>query len=219
MRGDRELTLRLVRPDDKALMRRGFERLSPESRYRRFFTNKSKLTDDELAYLTEVDGDSHFALGATTTAADGERVGVAIARFIRLSDNPTVAEAAIVVSDDWQKCGVGRLLFDRLVAAARERGVEHFRAEVLASNAPARQLLHEATEVVDEQADGDAVIIDMLLPDPDETPQHEWLLYRLFAMVASGEAQVVSALKRLVRRLASPLRGEQPDAADHADAS
>src|SRR6266568_8681079 len=71
LRDGSRVVLRLVRPDDKALLRRGFERLSPESRYRRFMSAKSQLTDAELAYLTEVDGWSHFALGAVVEGAGG----------------------------------------------------------------------------------------------------------------------------------------------------
>ena len=66
LRDGREVVLRLIRPDDKELLRRGFLAMSPESRYRRFFTIKHELSDDELRYLTEIDGVRHFALGAVT---------------------------------------------------------------------------------------------------------------------------------------------------------
>ena len=57
--------LRLIRPDDKDRLRAGFARLSPESRYLRFFVPKSTLTDAELVYLTETDGVDHVAIGAS----------------------------------------------------------------------------------------------------------------------------------------------------------
>ena len=59
------LLLRLIQPGDKALLASGFKRLSPESRYRRFFLNKRALTESELCYLTDCDGTNHFALVAT----------------------------------------------------------------------------------------------------------------------------------------------------------
>ncbi len=41
--------MRPVRPDDKGAIAAGFERLSPESRYRRFFTAMNRLSDADLA--------------------------------------------------------------------------------------------------------------------------------------------------------------------------
>src|SRR5262249_41893514 len=131
LRDGTAVVLRLVRPDDKELLRRGFARMSPESRYLRFFTPKAALTDDELRYLTEIDQDRHLAIGASTLAADH---GLGVARAIALDGEPGVAEAAIAVVDDMHGKGLGSLLFMRLVAAARERGIERVRCEVLGSN-------------------------------------------------------------------------------------
>src|SRR5256885_16163874 len=71
----RTVELRLTRAGDKEILLRGFHRQSPESRFRRFFTEKATLTASELKYLTEVDGHDHFALGAVETLADGTALG------------------------------------------------------------------------------------------------------------------------------------------------
>jgi hypothetical protein len=55
------IELREIRPEDKAALVAGFDRLSPESRYRRFFTPLERLTETDLAYLTEVDHHDHEA--------------------------------------------------------------------------------------------------------------------------------------------------------------
>jgi GNAT superfamily N-acetyltransferase len=125
--------LRLLRPTDKQLLRTGFDQLSSESRYARFFTPKTSLNEDELRYLTDIDHEDHVAIGAASER-DGEQVGLGVARFIRFADRPEAAEAAIVVVDDAQRKGLGRLLLQRLIAAARERGIQRFRFEVLSSN-------------------------------------------------------------------------------------
>src|SRR5215813_10393760 len=130
LKGGTEVVLRLVRPDDKPLFVAGFARLSPESRYFRFFTGKDHLTDAELRYLTELDGENHLAIGAL--GPDGQGAGVA--RFIRLAQEPEVAELAVTVVDSMQRKGLGRILSERLMAAARERGVKRLRAEILAEN-------------------------------------------------------------------------------------
>src|SRR5689334_12259749 len=88
LRDGTAVRLRLVVPEDKELLRAGFERLSPASRYARFLAPKFQLSDDELRYLCEVDHDRHVAIGALRD--DGEAgaapVGLGVARFIRLSD-------------------------------------------------------------------------------------------------------------------------------------
>jgi len=172
--------LRAVRPDDKELLARAFGKLSAETRYRRFFSAKDRLSEAELKYLTEVDGRDHLAIGAT---CDGE--GVGIARFVRLRDRPDVAEAAIVVVDDKQGRGLGRLLLARLAQAARERGVTRFRSDVLSRNQAARSLLLEhAPDAEVVSSTGDAVTIEVPLPElPPDQPKREgpFRLLSLFA--------------------------------------
>jgi hypothetical protein len=69
-----EVHIRPVEPEDKAALAAGFERLSPESRYRRFLSPKKELSSHDLAYLTEVDHHDHeslagFDAGAATASA------------------------------------------------------------------------------------------------------------------------------------------------------
>jgi GNAT superfamily N-acetyltransferase len=145
----RRVVLRQVTPADGPELRAAFERLSPTSRYRRFFGAMTQLNDATLRYLTEVDGRDHVAIVATTDSPDLKReLGLGIARFVRLRGEPTVAEAAVTVVDDAQRNGLGRLLAVTLAEAARERGVHTFRADVLANNEPMRAIMTEigATE-------------------------------------------------------------------------
>jgi RimJ/RimL family protein N-acetyltransferase len=111
-------------------------RLSPESRYRRFFVAIAELSDQDLDYLTEVDHRDHEALAAIDEAT-GAIVGVA--RFVRTSADE--AEPAIVVADDWQRRGVATRLLDALVERAREESIARFRAPVLAQNPAAVRVL------------------------------------------------------------------------------
>ncbi|HUE29393.1 MAG TPA: GNAT family N-acetyltransferase, partial [Verrucomicrobiae bacterium] len=114
--------LRLLRRADRKKLVAAFDRLSPESRYRRFFTAMPRLPDKLLRRLLDTDGWNHVAIGAETMTEDpAEGEGVGIARFIRLKDQPTVAEAAVTVVDHMQRRGLGKLLVSALAAAARER--------------------------------------------------------------------------------------------------
>ena len=135
------LVLRLVRPSDATLLLRGFERLSIESRYRRFFTPKKALSPAEVKYFTECDGINHFAIGALVERVDGSEEGVGIARFVRVAADPCAAEAALTIIDDCQHKGIGRLLLERLLAAAAERGLRELRFSVVAANGSMLDLL------------------------------------------------------------------------------
>jgi GNAT superfamily N-acetyltransferase len=130
-----EIHLREVLPTDRATIQAGFERLSPESRYRRFFTSMSRLSESDLTYLTEV---AHRdQVGGVAFDDAGGRVGVA--RYVRV-EPPTEAEVAVAVVDEWQGRGAGTALLERLVARARENGIERFVATVLAENEDALEL-------------------------------------------------------------------------------
>ena len=50
LRDGTKVALRLIRPEDKELLRAGFDRLSPASRYARSSQPKAQLSDDELRY-------------------------------------------------------------------------------------------------------------------------------------------------------------------------
>jgi RimJ/RimL family protein N-acetyltransferase len=123
--------VRPVQPDDRELFVAGFERMSPESRYRRFMGHKRKLSERELDFFTRLDHDLHEAIGAIDMAS-GE--GVAVARMHRHEDDPSLAEAAVTVVDDWQGRGLGGLLLERLTRRARELGVTHFDASLFTNN-------------------------------------------------------------------------------------
>lgn len=180
LRDGTEVLIRLVTAADKELLREGFERLSPESRYARFFAAKSRLTDDELEYLCNVDQQNHVALGVVRIA---DVRGLAIARFIRLDDTD-MAEAAIAVADEAQGQGLGRLLFERLVTAATERGITRFRCEVLGVNASMKQLVDAiAPEHKTEVGSG----VMSIVFDLPRSQAHESEMYRFFRGTAAAK--------------------------------
>jgi GNAT superfamily N-acetyltransferase len=200
LRDGSEVVLRLIRPDDKELLRRGFLALSPESRYRRFFSPKHDLTAGELRYLTEVDGVRHFALGAVSVGGED---GLGIARFIQLDGEPGVAEAAIAVADHAQGRGLGSLLFQRLVAAAIERGVTRFRCEMLGTNAGMAELARTFATVASVQVSAGVVCMELDLPalgpeHPAAEPPREAGLYRLFNLFAHGAFELRARWQRLI---------------------
>ena len=132
------ILFRHIRPDDKGRLAAGLERMSPESRRRRFLMPKPRFSSSELKYLTEIDGFDHVAIVAVS--AEDPDVFYGVARFVRWQDDPEAAEAAIVVADPLQGKGLGRELGRRLADEARERGVKRFTATLLGENVAAHRL-------------------------------------------------------------------------------
>ncbi|MEO6777460.1 MAG: GNAT family N-acetyltransferase [Kofleriaceae bacterium] len=199
--------IRLVGPEDAALLRREFDRWSPESRYARFLAPKLQLTDDELDYLCNLDQENHFAICALaeTGEGNGEPVGLGVARFIRLPTQPlepVTAEAAIAVADSAHRKGLGRLLLMRLCAAAVERDIERFRCEVLVANTSMQALIDTiAPEHTTSTRDGVLTIdfaIEAVAPDaPPSAHVLENPLYRFFRAAAQNTVEWTEAVRKL----------------------
>ena len=192
LRDGSRVAIRPLEPDDRDALAEGFERLSPESRYRRSFAPRAELDERDLDYLTRIDHRDHEALAAVD-AATGDGVGVA--RYVRIG--PEVAEPALVVADDWQGRGVGSRLLGALVDRAREEGVRRFEAPVLAGNERALRLLESAGETR-RRREHDEVRITIELPPAAHDEPHWSTLLNAFAAGTLEPARV------LVDRLRSP---------------
>jgi len=131
LRDGSQVLVRPIRPEDKEALVEGLHRLSPESRYRRFLRPVTTLSERELKYLTEIDYTSHFAWVA---ADPDDGSGLGVARYVRDSKDPEVAEAAVAIVDDHQGKGLGTILIRLLVATALENGIKVFRSWVLGEN-------------------------------------------------------------------------------------
>ena len=188
--------MRLLRPDDRAKLLAGFDRLSDESRYARFFTAMPRLSDATLDRLLATDGWNHVAIAAEAGDQPPETAeGLGVARFIRLPEAEDVAEAAVAVVDHMQHRGLGTLLLARLSAAARERGIRHFRAEVMRTNQPMVSLLHGIDADAHPKYDGSVAIYDLAIPESahaEDRPEGP-----LFAMLRLAAAGLQVVLRRL----------------------
>ena len=129
--------LRPIRPSDADMLVEFYERVSPESKYLRFFAPYPKLSQRDVARFTQVDYVDRVAL--IVTVADQM---IAVGRYDRLDDNE--AEVAFLVEDAHQGRGIAQLLLEHLAEAARERGINRFVAEVLPQNRRMAQIFAEA---------------------------------------------------------------------------
>jgi GNAT superfamily N-acetyltransferase len=124
-----QVQTRPVGPDDFDRFGRLWQRLSPETVYRRFLAPIRRLSAALVRHIVEVDHELREALVAVV---DDEIVG--IAQYERPRDDPSRADFAVLVQDDWQGIGLGTRLSDEIVSLAAARGVRTVVADVLASN-------------------------------------------------------------------------------------
>jgi GNAT superfamily N-acetyltransferase len=188
----RKVRLRLLRPDDRGWLLVGFEQLSPESRYRRFFTAMPRLRARMVEQLLDVDGWRHLAIAAETVD-DGAPLGVA--RFIRRGAAGATADAAVTVVDRVHRRGLGRLLLSTLAAAARERGIISFRVEVLRTNAAINAMVREFAEPAPPRFESSVAVYEVPLPETTSDPAAIAPLSRLLRLATGG-------IDVLLRRLA-----------------
>jgi GNAT superfamily N-acetyltransferase len=134
--------------DDERL-RRLFDRLSPETVYRRFFTLFPAPPPGVLEHLATVDNRDHEGL----VALDGDEI-VAVARWDREAHDGQEAEVSILVEDAWQHRGLGRALMRTLVAEAARHDITALNATVLSENGPARRMATSLARPTAVELDG-----------------------------------------------------------------
>ena len=183
LRDGSRVRLRQIHSSDNELLLRGFERLSKESRYRRFLSPTPQLSQAVVRYLTEVDHHDHEAIVALDEES-GEGIGAA--RYVRNSERPDVAEVAVTVVDDWQGRGLGTRLLEVVSARPRDEDIRSFTALMLATNQEMMSLLERLgpLRIVDREVG--TVEIEMPIPEVGLSP----VLRKLLRIAAGTDATV-----------------------------
>jgi RimJ/RimL family protein N-acetyltransferase len=126
-------------PDDEADLHALYERMTPESRRRRFFQPMPRVHRSIARHLSHVDPEVHLVWLARLGGLDGPVVGEV--QIAREADAPHRGELAIAVDDAWAGRGLGRHLVAVIHAAAARQGITEVTAEVLAENRASLHLL------------------------------------------------------------------------------
>jgi GNAT superfamily N-acetyltransferase len=123
---DATVRIRAIVPSDADNYRSILLRTSAEDRYCRFFHVVDHFDDAAVDSYVKASPDTIGLIAEK----DGQALGVAHAFFI----DEGCAETAFVVANDARHLGVGRLLFERLIAALQQRRCTSVIAYALAQN-------------------------------------------------------------------------------------
>lgn len=143
--------LRLTRPSDAVRVREFLERLSPQTRQRRFLISMPQVSESTVRHFTFYDPRERITFAATMPGEVGEEiVGLADAAFV----DTGLAEIGVVVSDEHQHQGLGKLLSEAVASIAIKRGATHLKAQMLSDNTPMVRLFERLGRTVRSVEDG-----------------------------------------------------------------
>ena len=117
----------------RAQIKQAMKTMSTQSLWHRFATGINELSDEQLDYLTDIDGKDRVAWCAVIYQ-DNELRGIGVSRYIKLDVETDTAEFAVTVIDEFQGQGVGRALFDQLIDSAKDNGIRCLRGYILPGN-------------------------------------------------------------------------------------
>jgi acetyltransferase len=129
----RRVTIRPMLPQDLELQREFFRALSDNARYCRFMTPFNELPDALAQRFGQIDYRGHLALLAEVFEDRGETM-VGEARYVVDEHDQSICEFALAIADEWQACGIGRALLQRLERQAARSGIRRMVADALFAN-------------------------------------------------------------------------------------
>ncbi|MDO4760444.1 MAG: GNAT family N-acetyltransferase [Corynebacterium sp.] len=150
-------TLRPARQSDREAIIEFYSRVSPKSKYLRFFSTHPTLSDDDLRQWLDID----YFDTVTLVLVERERI-VATARYQIVEQflPARVADVSFLVQDDHHGRGAGNILLEHLAQIGRECLVERFFAEVLVENRSMIQVFIRAGYEVKPELEDGFIVVD-----------------------------------------------------------
>jgi len=176
LRDGTRVHIRPIRPEDDHALVEAFHHMSPQTIYQRFFAALPELSPDMAWRFSHVNYTNRMALVAETADSDPPQL-MAVGRYERsqrseptrseptppeLTNESThesaqdsdTAELGLVVLDEWQGRGLGRILLRQILAVAARNGITRFTADILADNRRMLHLLSTEARIVQSKSSG-----------------------------------------------------------------
>jgi RimJ/RimL family protein N-acetyltransferase len=150
--------IRMIRPEDDHRLVEFSRLLSPQSAYQRFFNALPELTPGMAHHLSNLDSVNRLAVIAE---AGSELIGVG--RYEPTADDDVV-ELALVILDEWQDRGLGRILLRGLLQAGKDNGINCFRADVMSENRRMLRLLATEASILERKTEAGITSLILRVP-------------------------------------------------------
>ena len=130
----RDVLMRPIRPYDEPLVKELYDGFSEETQHYRFFHAIKDITHEQLVRYCHIDYDREISLVAEL---DGKLIGMS---RLMLDPGDSTAEFSVVVTDEYQKKGVGEHMVRHILDVAKSKKLEKVYATVLKTNNPMKKL-------------------------------------------------------------------------------
>ncbi len=131
-KGGLKVRFRAIKPSDEEEMRKLFYRFSDTAVYYRYFSPIRTMPHRKMQEYVNVDYQRIMSIVGTVDQSGTERI-IAEGRYVRHHNRP-LADVAFVVDENCQGRGIASFLFEILIRAGREQGLDGFTADVIADN-------------------------------------------------------------------------------------
>jgi RimJ/RimL family protein N-acetyltransferase len=148
-RGGIETLFRPIRTSDEDMMRRLFYKISENAVYLRYLTSVKVMPHSKMQSYVNIDYRNTLSLVCVVQKKGIEHI-IAECRYAgRPSDD--IHEIAFIVDEEYQGRGIGSYMVDRIIAIARDRGIDKLTAYVLPENEKMSALFERAVVIPDMQ--------------------------------------------------------------------
>ena len=165
------VTVRPIRPEDEPLLVQFHRTLSEESVYFRYFhlmTLNHRIAHERLTRICFVDYDREMALVVDQKDSSGTHTILGVGRLSKCHGT-NAAEFAMLISDTYQKQGIGTKLLEQLIQVGRDEGLDYITAEILHENRAMQRVCEKVGFELKRTPDFIDAKID-LTRNPDQSP-------------------------------------------------
>ena len=141
-----KVRFRAIKPSDEEEMRRLFYRFSDQSVYYRYFAPIKVMPHSKMQAYVNVDFNRVLSI-VGLVGESGQGHIIAEARFIKDQRGPR-ADVAFVVDEQYQGLGIASYLYKMLIRCAKDRGIQGFTADILASNKAMMNVFEKGGETI-----------------------------------------------------------------------
>jgi acetyltransferase len=149
-----EVLFRPIKPEDELLWLDMFQTFSQETVRFRFFRILKDTPHEMRTRYCNIDYDREIAIVAEVKEKDKRRF-LGVTRVILKPGSTDEAEYALVVTDKWQRLGLGSEFIDYTIEIAKDKGVKKLYGVVLKDNVPMLTLCREKNFKISEGDPGE----------------------------------------------------------------